>query len=511
MPRCLRPAPLRAALGAGLAPGLSALTAPVLLLLLAQAVAPAEASRLAIEYGDADHGDTSSVPSSSVAVLMLGGISFSMALKYLVHWPDPGVRLMTWKLMSSTTSIFIAVMLNATILRFMWRHVNPVLGGKLASVLGLGLLWVALHVLVFVNRRKLGRVACAIIGEHLLGLSCIYVFGHLQEFAHFRGNFWTAAMVIPIYVAVAVGCSIASYAARVAIKDCSAALETEDADDAEDQAPTHASSRWSRLPSMGATARDREEHWEHWDEQCRECEDDAACMCLGFLIQQLARFAICGALPPLEDSSVPHTLVQDHLLFASGVFFLAVLFISAVALPDHLRPWAQRAARIFRGTLGGAMAWCWISWGEWHLEDTVRMDRLLAEVCLANMTSGAGLVLILVLDCLAERGALNPTALREVIKALGLLIGFSWEKTFDAVLDDLRTAHWTYLIALGLSIFMLPGWRLYILSKATQAWTYEQHMCPPSVASLCMEDMSGSEEGLEDGEEDGYDSEAKSE
>merc|ERR1719424_1265256 len=47
---------------------------------------------------------------TTVAVLFLGNVAFTTVLFYLVKFPDPAIRLATWRLLSTTISFFLGVL-----------------------------------------------------------------------------------------------------------------------------------------------------------------------------------------------------------------------------------------------------------------------------------------------------------------------------------------------------------------------------------------------------------------
>mmetsp|Transcript_130370 Transcript_130370/g.260054 ORF Transcript_130370/g.260054 Transcript_130370/m.260054 type:complete len:714 (+) Transcript_130370:62-2203(+) len=58
-----------------------------------------------------EEGECFSLKSVEVGCMLLGSVSFVLALLYLVNWDDDDIRRYTWKIISTTISIFLAVLL----------------------------------------------------------------------------------------------------------------------------------------------------------------------------------------------------------------------------------------------------------------------------------------------------------------------------------------------------------------------------------------------------------------
>lgn len=401
------------------------------------------------------------IPGSSVSAMMLGSVVFIMSLTYLVHWPERDIRVITWKLTSSTTSIFIAVMLNTVMVHFVKVNICTHMQPGLVWFFMLFALWLGVQAFLFLTRRnRIAITARATVGGHILGFTAIHVFGTLQEHPLFRDE-WRPLIVLPLFFVVWFAFSWVAGRLRTTVED--------------------------RMVRLSSDAQEGEAE-EQWEDQCQDSENDTVCITLGFLLTQVIGSAITGELPPLEgEPSEPHDW-QNHILFAAaGLLMIAVFVFEAMEHEEHSQI-TKRLFSIVRGVLAMSMSWCWLFWGRWHLWRTVKIEELLAKVTLACSMSALSMWMIFLLNTLANRGILNPRALRAVIQAFGLLVGMGWEACFDACMEDLHPKSKKYVAAFALAVFVLPGWRLYILPKAMEVWRPEHYTSPPSATTLCIDE-----------------------
>merc|ERR1711879_40201 len=105
---------------------------------------------------------------------------------------------------------------------------------------------------------------------------------------------------------------------------------------------------------------------------------------------------------------------------------------------------------------------------------TFEHDRMLLCVILALFLSFASFAAIFGLDTLADASWTSDDTdevIREIIRVLGLLIGFAWEQTFDQA--EIALAQRTpcpALVKVALAVFsvsiLVPAWRFQLLPMA---------------------------------------------
>merc|ERR1719316_1150723 len=89
--------------------------------------------------------------------------------------------------------------------------------------------------------------------------------------------------------------------------------------------------------------------------------------------------------------------------------------------------------------------------------------------------SAVSCCIIFVLDKIADLDATGSDAdeaIRTIIEALGILVGFSWEQSFDTAVDSITERVTAMpppitklLMSLCLVAIVLPAWRIYILQR----------------------------------------------
>jgi hypothetical protein len=142
-----------------------------------------------------------------------------------------------------------------------------------------------------------------------------------------------------------------------------------------------------------------------------------------------------------------------------------------------------RIVEICQNVLGMMFAWCvlwasrWLALG-WKALDAIGCspETMQGRVLLALVLSAAALIFIFLLDRIEDAAGGNPRidrVIQNIVNALSILVGLSWEYCFDGGLEAVVsvTKHpvsmklvFTFLVAL----VILPAWRRYILVKILQ-------------------------------------------
>mmetsp|Transcript_36898 Transcript_36898/g.64995 ORF Transcript_36898/g.64995 Transcript_36898/m.64995 type:complete len:166 (-) Transcript_36898:25-522(-) len=138
-----------------------------------------------------------------------------------------------------------------------------------------------------------------------------------------------------------------------------------------------------------------------------------------------------------------------------------------------------------------SMAWC-ILWGTRaafsdvyilnHLHEgvTTMMGRILMSITLTLAVVCCIFILDPIDDNLntGEDGSAGTEVVATIIEAMGVLVGFSWEHSFDGGVEAIASVSpHKKLVATALTIFVfcaiVPAWRSYILTKAMQLEGYK--------------------------------------
>jgi len=191
---------------------------------------------------------------------------------------------------------------------------------------------------------------------------------------------------------------------------------------------------------------------------------------------------IGGALPDVEgleksSTAFSHPMDQVAKLAGVGILFAigTILCMRAGNLISERDAVKQRFVAIGQNFFSTGFAWALFFAGKWGLSFTqVTHEQSLLRVALALLLSGLSFIWIFGLDKIADAdkasGGSKSTehALRTLVQALGILVGFSWEQAFDSAVDETaQVARNPAIAKLALSIVLViivfPAWRFYIL------------------------------------------------
>jgi len=99
------------------------------------------------------------------------------------------------------------------------------------------------------------------------------------------------------------------------------------------------------------------------------------------------------------------------------------------------------------------------------------IDEPLLDIMNAVGSSFAGFLAILILDNIADSDTTAPAtdrAIRKLIGAIGVLVGFAWEQSFDAEMVPIKLVLnmgvWGQLLVTGVLILVVaPAWVMFII------------------------------------------------
>jgi hypothetical protein len=220
------------------------------------------------------------------------------------------------------------------------------------------------------------------------------------------------------------------------------------------------------------------------------------------------RFAITGVLPN-EEGFVPHSIILEmkyNIPQVIQLLLVGVLVISAQLLLVKLTK-SERTQDQIKVICRMCFAWSLFFGMYWTICRVLGMVFIhtyatSAFVILCSMATLTSYAMIIIADKLAdsyseegvEGGSKIETLMRQVIMALGILIGFSFEKCFDHALmgiahkwSELKTDNdvldmifdiprpvMEFLLAIFVSCIVVPAWAWYILPKILLAETRER-------------------------------------
>lgn len=433
---------------------------------------------------------------TAVAIMLLGFVAFVMALFYLVNFPDEDIKAATWKLLSTTMSIFIALLMFSGTQHFLTFVTGTGTSeskgdgdGDLRVAIGheevthdiilfafarFIIFWLLLQLhLYFVHGRHIAHKpqadseksytlkGVAAIGSHIVAFSGMDAFGTVQEQGFFAGNlFHCIAGVILVGGALFVLFDVADIVRRHIVQKRNSNLEAR-------------------------------QEWKEWVSECNSAQYESASLILGLLLSQCIRFGITGNLPPLEGGSpMGKSRTQVHMLFAVAICLGTLVVALQITLRKTLgeqswsKGWTKRFLRAIREILATTMAWCLTYWGRWAFwmstEDSGlgygdKMTALLATSLFMSIFCFAG---VLGIDFIADNlvGESGEAGCVALIRSLGLVLGLAWESTFHEALGAIGSVHLfpvnyelnVLILICILVITTLPAWMIYILPEANK-------------------------------------------
>jgi len=457
-----------------------------------------------------------------VAWMLLGSVSFVMGLLYLVNWDDDDIRRYTWKIISTTISIFLAVLLFQGFNQVLKKQIEGMSETKVAivQILHCFAYVVAMQVTVayisgaifetqpvdldkeewVINdalRKDNGNVvdegqvrnasakrsvildwygmevAVAKIKRELevrnRRMKCYArLLAHMAGFAAINAGatlqqlefFRESPVMAALPIVITQGLLLAVFGVLNIVRN-------------QQVAAAQAAGRAGRRATM-------------YHEEVLEAENDISSLSMSFLFVNVLRFAISGILPNeegLEPPEAEHSLKAIITIFGIGVAFAAIAcgLVLAKARQGDLKEDTLVPRLLLIGLNGTAMAFAWcMLWGTRWFCGTIAIfptTSVIGRVIIALAVSALAGLAVFGLDTLddahsgSEDSRAGAKAIQTLVNALGILIGFSWEHCFDggvaAVASQTRHHVETTKFAMGLGIAVLvtPMWRRHILTK----------------------------------------------
>lgn len=422
------------------------------------------ASVATLVAGEGGEYGASEAANQGISIMLLGSVGFMMGIFYLVNFKDEDIIKYTWQVISSTISIFSAVLLfqavNGVVEEYVMGEGVSIEVKLLVAVVHM-LVWFALlqFVLAWISgaigraiekdteefeRMELDLKCWAVLFGHITGFAAINAFAILQQMV--PRNLLATFLVAPLAWLSVYSLGLGTDAMRkiVALSD----------DGVEDECE------------------------KKWDEETKETEDDIIGLAVSFIFAQTLRYFISGELPDAEGNE-PDAMLSAHsnseVLSLVGI---SVLFTAAnVARTILIKGRAPgRLTPQMRNIVMMDFAWCFFFSADWWISTNffAKEHGMIKEVILALFVTAVAFTMIFFLDTLADKFKKSASdvdqALRAIVQAYGILIGFSWEKAFDVAveectefLDFMNAAVAKLMLAIILAAVVIPAWRMHIL------------------------------------------------
>lgn len=433
----------------------------------------------------AEEEEEEAAPSSvaiAISVMLLGSIGFIMVLFYLTNHPDEDIMRYSWRVISSTISIFCAVLLfqafNGVVEEFVLEGVAErweldEVGTEVGTAMVHMVIWLTILQLTLaivsgaigeepeggLEKVELNCRSWAVLIAHISGFATIHAFGTLQQ---------TFLDETPL---MALGAVPLAYFGQFALFGI-----------------------FDYIRDKVALGDDGEvdEYEEHWFKETRESENDVAGLSLSFLTAQVIRFYVCGKLPNLEGlepwaEETGHSTIEVVQLYVSGAMLGFGSIIIMQAQSAYGESWESRGykrvarlADILNVYFVFGNAWCFFYASKWLVGSMQVLATLeeesLVMVVLAMFLSAVSFTVIYFLDKMNDvhlfgEGKQADDAIEQVIMALGILVGFSWEQSFDVAVstvsrsgdEEASPAIIKLVLSFMLVAVVFPAWRWYIL------------------------------------------------
>eukprot|EP00928_Gymnodinium_smaydae_P044911 TRINITY_DN2997_c2_g1_i1.p1 TRINITY_DN2997_c2_g1~~TRINITY_DN2997_c2_g1_i1.p1 ORF type:complete len:790 (+),score=121.71 TRINITY_DN2997_c2_g1_i1:142-2511(+) len=252
-------------------------------------------------------------------------------------------------------------------------------------------------------------------------------------------------------------------------------------------------------------------------EAIEDGENDVYGLFCSFLIVQSLRFWCGGTLPDQKgvekgDGYFEHSGKEiAHLYLCAFMLLMGVPFFQVPVLtqkhnvvhgitrtwqcfcsPDgiwlqEVRHTFERFIQILTNISLMGFCWCFMYATEWWIASLhlANRDRAVVKFLLASTLSLLSFIMILVFDKIADtlehiRKNNIASVFRQLMSCAGILIGFSWESTFDVALDKLvehcgdPKLEPAFKTAIGIlsTCIIVPAWIRIIIPKTTDEGRY---------------------------------------
>lgn len=402
--------------------------------------------------------------------MLLAGIAIVMGIFYMVNSPSELVAKSTWSMLNTVVSIFCAVMTYGLVNDVLKKVLKlpgedgmpPGVASLISASIQLIVWWYIVVFLLFLVKSSALRLkGYGTVGGHILGFAALSVYGQLALIDAFSGSPWMTLLDIAIALLTMGLLFMTSRLVRICLQ---AAHCVGDEDDA------------------------------RWHDQSLDTGNDFFALCVGFLISMLMRFVITGKLPSIEGEmggassrQVWRLTLGGLALFVFGGVLAGVLHISG---GDEESTKSRVLTFALSATMDAA-AFAWLFAAMWKVGDK---ETEVMGHCIISLGFSVFAALVVLLLSRVPSGFL-----RGAFAAIGLMVGLSWEKTFDAAsegvaeMDLFAGVNREYLkvfLSLGLLLIVLPAWMVYILPKSDGELRKMEKL---RVCAMCCDDGSDSE------------------
>mmetsp|Transcript_29662 Transcript_29662/g.47775 ORF Transcript_29662/g.47775 Transcript_29662/m.47775 type:complete len:701 (+) Transcript_29662:46-2148(+) len=169
-----------------------------------------------------------------------------------------------------------------------------------------------------------------------------------------------------------------------------------------------------------------------------DLENDVCATAFSVVFTMLIRFVLTGHHPVDDDTDFDHSAGERMrmLIYAFVCLVLAGFGIVFISRKAAGAPYAtKRMCDFFSTVLAMNVAWAFLYWGEWEFFETLYPnDPVQGRVMFAIVVTLLGGLLLIIF---AGVPRVDARVDKLVLTALGLVIAFSWELTFDSAIEQM--------------------------------------------------------------------------
>lgn len=396
--------------------------------------------------------------SFSLSCFLVAFIVSVMVLYHMLHCNHGGVKRTTARVVSLTTSIFAAVLCYGGIKSLLLVIIRPGFLGKICLTLAL---FVALYILTSAALFKIkdGSViemrAVGAIFAHTTGFAAMYGFSDLGELEIVEewgatGNVLVVVIAVVVIPLMALAMDIIED--KIAMADGLETLEEK-----------------------------------QWREITEDADDDVFSLAISFLVVGLFRYHIRGKILAYEPGNIGQpTQTECNYLLGYGMFFAFLVVVGAMLIDrfrDEVRNFYDgRPANVLQHLNTMVAAWCSLFWAEWQLhiigwESTTIGSCLVIAMFFAFVSCCSVYGLDFLQHMAKARGASINKAVKSLELALGVLVGFSFERAFHVAFEEIALHaerhgyEWATQVVFivmsgGIFAVVYSAWVLYILPQS---------------------------------------------
>jgi hypothetical protein len=224
-------------------------------------------------------------------------------------------------------------------------------------------------------------------------------------------------------------------------------------------------------------------------EEVEESENDVSSLSMSYLTVNVIRFTITDALPNEEGEEfhgfhpeMSHVIALYLCGFlAVGFAVLQAIFLAKNSALFHKYQGMHRFMEAVLNATGMCFAWCLLWATKWICKDKLFTHEIMGRVSLAFVLTSFAAGSVFAVDKIADKMRDNfdgdketlefvEEIIRIIINSLGILVGFSWEHSFDGSVVGVsqmtpRPVEFELFLGIAVCILILPAWRDYILQK----------------------------------------------